>query len=281
MHSHRPTDILITGGNGLLASYIEGTRLTKDELDITNEHSLMEVFHKLRPRTVVHTAAIVDLGYCEREPAQACLVNTLGAYYTALAARAVGAKMVYISTSAVFDGSKTTPYDIADQVAPLSVYGHSKLLGEQAVLGICPDALVVRTSWLFGGGPKRDTKFVGTVLQRMQKRETVRAVVDRTGSPTYAKDLAQAISRLVEDNVSGVVHIGGTPATRFEVAAKLAELVNAPTPLSAQSNDFISTYKNGINESIQSSVELRPWQEALAEYLYDEWGITKTILTEF
>ena len=256
----------------MVGSYIDfGTRLTHEELDVTDLSSVMKICKGQQPSVIIHLAAATDLVRCEREPAYAFLINAVGTYTMALAARNVGAKLVYVSTSGVFDGIKKDPYTESDTPNPLNEYGHSKYLGELAVRGILDNFLIVRTSWIFGGGKERDTKFVGKILQKRDEKE-VRAVTDRRGSPTYAKDLVKALQTLIKQDTHGIVHVGGGVATRYEVAREALTLAGSQTKITpAISADFPSNYKSGENESMPCSPLMRPWQEALAEYIHTEW----------
>lgn len=266
-------DILITGANGVVGGYIDfGTRLTHSELDITDLNAVLTAFTKHKPRVVIHLAASNDLSRCEREPWYAYSVNAVGTYNLALAAHSIGAKLVYVSTSGVFDGTKKESYTEKDIPNPVNVYGHSKYLGELAVRGILDNFLIVRTSWVFGGGKDKDKKFVGRILQQSKEKE-VRAVTDKRGSPTYAKDLASALRTLAEGEVRGVVHIAGEEATRYDVAFEVLKLAGSrATVVQATSADFAVNYRSGENESMVRSPLMRPWREALEEYIETEWG---------
>jgi dTDP-4-dehydrorhamnose reductase len=120
------------------------------------------------------------------------------------AARTLNARLIYVSTDYVFDGTKTTPYHEQDQAHPLNQYGHSKYLGEQAVLSLCPDGLVVRTAWLFGHEGKN---FVKTIMQLSEERPVLEIVADQRGCPTYAEDLARALGELAVSNLRGICHV--------------------------------------------------------------------------
>jgi len=120
----------------------------------------MTVAKKYRPKVILHLAALTDLDYCEKNPAEAYLVNSVGTYNVALTAREVGAKLVYISTAGIFDGQKKGFYRESDLGNPQNHYGHSKYLGESAVQNILNDYIIARVCWMFGGGPTKDKKFV-------------------------------------------------------------------------------------------------------------------------
>ena len=271
-------EVLITGGDGVLASYIDfGTRLGRRDLDVTDHTAVMKACADRKPKVIIHCAALTDLALCEQHPDQAHLVNAVGTYHMACGARSIGALLVYISTSGVFDGTKKESYTEDDIPNPVNTYGHSKYLGELAVRGILDDFLIVRTSWIFGGGKDTDTKFVGKILQQREAPE-VRAVADKRGSPTYAKDLAQALQKLVTEGTRGIVHLGGGEATRYDVAREALTLVGSRAQVvSATSGDFASAYRSGENERMRRSALMRPWQEALADYIKTEWRDTISV----
>lgn len=265
-------DILITGGDGVLASYMRfGIHMDRGDLDITDLNAVLKVCAGLKPKVIINCAALTDLALCEKNPEKAYLVNSVGTYHLALAARAVGAKLVYISTSDVFDGSSKEPYTERDIPNPTTVYGHSKHFGELAA-GMFEDYLIVRISWMFGGGPGRDNKFVGKVLMQKDASE-IRAVTDKKGSPSWAKDIASAIGTLIEKDARGIHHVGGGSATRYEMAQEIVQISgwNAKV-IPVDSSEFISGYAIGENQGMPPSTLVRPWRESLRDYLTTEWG---------
>ncbi len=164
--------ILITGAGGMLGSYIDfGVRLDHHSLDVGDLASVRAACAAHRPRVIFHLAAATDLVGCEKDQAQTYHTNAIGTYHMALAARDIGAKLVYVSTSAVFDGKKEAPYREDDMPNPQSVYGHSKYLGELAVRGILDDYMIARTCWIFGGGPEKVRAVLpGLVLSAPQSK---------------------------------------------------------------------------------------------------------------
>lgn len=265
--------ILITGSDGMVGSYVDfGMRMSKDEFDVTNLALVMDWCFKKRPRVILHLAALTDLSLCEREPSKAYLVNSVGTYNLALAAREIGAKLVYVSTSAVFDGEKEDSYAEKDVPRPVNVYGHSKYLAELITASMLENYLIVRTSWVFGGGELRDKKFVGKMIA-LRDAEEVRVVDDTYGSPTYAKDLIAKILELLQEEKRGIIHIGGEGATRYDVACEIFSILGSKTKLiPVASSDISSAYKSGKNESMQISHQLRPWKDGLREYVHEEWN---------
>jgi dTDP-4-dehydrorhamnose reductase len=151
----------------------------------------------------------------EAEAVLAGAVNRDGARNVAAGAAEVGALPVYVSTDYVFDGAKRDPYLPSDPPAPLSVYGQTKLWGEQATAETAPEHLIVRTSWLYGG----ENGFLPTVLRRAEAGQALRVVDDQEGRPTYAPDAASAVLDLLDRGARGVWHVaGGGTCTWLELA---------------------------------------------------------------
>lgn len=264
--------LLVTGADGMVGSYvIAGVRLGRRDLDITDLRAVKKAVAAHTPTAILNLAAQTDLALCERDPSSAYNVNTVGAYNLALAAREIGVPLVQVSTSGIFDGIKESPYVETDTPNPLNVYGHSKYLGELAVWGVSDKNLVVRTSWVFGGGIENDKKFVGMMIKKIKEGDAS-AVHDRYGSPTYAKDLVARVQQLVKEGASGIHHVAGAgSASRFEVAQFIAHCVRPEamvTPVSATA--FPQPYRSGRNEAV-ATAHMRPWQEALEEYIAQEW----------
>lgn len=271
---------LITGADGMIGSYIDfGIRTNHRSLDVTNFKEVMKVCNEHKPKLIIHLAAETDVDHCERDATHAYQVNAIGTYHMATAAKAIGAKLVYVSTSVVFDGTKEEPYVEEDIPAPQTVYGHSKYLGELAVRSILDSYLILRISWVFGGGRTKDQKFVAKILQQLD-RSVINIVAGKCGSPTYGKDLVAGIRRLVEEGKSGIYHMGnaGTP-TRVDIAREIVRITGSGAEIrEVEPSFFAATYtERSGNESMMSKVPyMRPWQDALAEYIRTEWsGIVK------
>ena len=272
--------VLVTGAEGMLGSYFDfGLTLTKSALDVSDPIAVREMFIKHKPNTVVHLAALTDLSVCEQKPNDAYRINTLGTLNVATAAQSIGATMVFLSTSGVFDGKQSTPYVETDTPNPINVYGRSKYLAEEIVKSLLKEFLIIRTSWLFGGGREKDTKFVGKILKQCRQAEIV-AVTDRVGSPTYAKDLARATQHLIAEGKRGTIHIGGGSATRYDVANEILKSCQSSAllrPVESAIFEKNAGYVSGKNESIPLSPYVRPWQEALQDYIRTEWGTKDSI----
>lgn len=207
-------ELLITGAGGQLGQALLRVAAARGKLAVGLDHLEMPVEERLlvqqvlrqyRPRFVLHCGAWTDVDGCEADPARADRCNGQGTAHVAEACAELGAGLVYVSTDFVFDGRATTPYAPASPTAPLSAYGRSKLLGEQAVLRFQrPRFYVVRTSWVFGRGGKN---FPRAILQRAKSGQPLRVVTDQRGRPTYAEDLAEALLDLAASGApAGIYH---------------------------------------------------------------------------
>jgi dTDP-4-dehydrorhamnose reductase len=173
----------------------------------------------------------------------------------------------------VFDGKKKGAYKESDAPDPQNVYGHSKYAGELIVQSLLGDYLIVRPCWMFGGGQKRDKKFVAKIIAQLDKPE-IKAASDAYGSPTFGKDLAAGIKTLIERRERGMVHMAGAgKASRFDVARLIVETLNPSITVTAVTSDYFKLSAVRVqNEELASRLPLmRPWQEALTEYLETEW----------
>jgi dTDP-4-dehydrorhamnose reductase len=185
---------------------------------------------------------------------------------------------VYISTSRVFNGDKQGPYTETDEPNSANVYGKSKQLGEDITSLVAPEYIIVRTSWVFGGGNARDNKFYGTVLKKLLGGEKdLVALDDVRGTPTYAKDLIESIKEMLEKKSRGIFHVGnGSSATRADIARCIVEHMGLPTVIRPVGREYFENgYLLPVNEAIYSKrIQLRPWQDALKEYINTEWTVT-------
>lgn len=266
--------VLITGADGMVGSYLDfGIKTNRAALNVTNLEEALRAADKFRPQAIVHLAAETDVDKCEREPEHAFFVNAGGTYNMALAARRAGAKFVYISTAGIFDGEKDGPYAEDDRADPKNYYGHSKYAGELIVRSLLDDYIIARACWMFGGGPEKDKKFVYKIIQQLGNPE-IKAINDAFGSPTFGKDLVAAIKELLIRDARGIFHLSNKGvASRFDVARKITEVLRPEARVSpVDSNYFVLDAKRVKNESLVSRSDLmRPWQDALEEYLRTEW----------
>ena len=225
--------ILITGAGGQLGRALQRT-LSREDLVLKDlpdfdlsKPACEEQIRRARPDIILHAGAYTNVDQAEREPERTHAVNAQGTRWVAQAAQAVEARLIFVSTDYVFDGMKTTPYHERDEPRPLNQYGLSKYEGEQAVLTLCPGALVVRTAWLFGhDGPN----FVKTITKLAQERQTLEVVADQRGCPTYAEDLARALRDLAIGDLQGVCHVtNGGDCSWYEFAQAIVGQTGAGT----------------------------------------------------
>ncbi|QTF09273.1 dTDP-4-dehydrorhamnose reductase [Brenneria izadpanahii] len=203
--------ILLTGANGQLGRCFQD-RLPADwqiwatdtaDLDITDYAKVLSAVKEFQPDAIVNAAAYTAVDKAESEPELAALVNKTGPENLARAAKEVGARLVHVSTDYVFDGNATVPYVETDKTNPLGVYGKTKLDGEIAVSHVLPEAIIIRTAWVFS---EYGNNFVKTMLRLAKDRDELGIVADQRGCPTYAGDIAQAIIDLLKQNADGGIY---------------------------------------------------------------------------
>jgi len=220
---------LVTGAGGQLGQALMGALptgwtaigLTRTELDIGDPTAVSSAVRAHAPDLIVNAAAYTAVDRAESEPEAAFRINRDGAGNLAEAARAAGARFVHVSTDFVFDGRSGRPWRPDDATGPLNVYGASKLAGEAAVAAGDPDALIVRTAWVYGpvGG-----NFLATMLRLMASRPELRVVADQIGTPTSTLDLAFDLWRLASTEARGILHYANAGAASwYDFAVAIAE----------------------------------------------------------
>jgi len=273
--------ILVTGARGQLGrelqQVLQGEEVIaadQPEYELTDS-KLGEKIAAQRPDLVIHAAAYTNVDGCERDPDFAFRVNVEGTRRVAEGTAKAGARLVCLSTDYVFDGKKTEPYTEQDPVNPLNVYGRSKLMGEQEALKVCPKALIVRTSWLYGVHGKN---FVKTILHLAATKPEIRVVNDQRGSPTYARDLAGVIVELIRRDMRGVVHAGGEGACSwYEFAEAILQEARSPCrviPISTAASGRLARRPaySALSTALlrQHGLRLPPWQDGLHRFMA-EW----------
>lgn len=219
--------VLVIGAAGQLGAEVvdvlrrahEVFSATRSGVDIADLSQVRSLVNRVSPQVIVNTAAYTDVDGCESNRERAFLVNAIGARNVAIAAREAGAVLVHISTDYVFDGEKPEPYVEYDPPRPLSVYGWSKLVGEQMAMAQHPRTFLLRVAWLYG--PRR-RNFVKTMLKLAREREEIRVVNDQRGTPTFVGDVARQIERLIGTDSYGLYHCTSQGScTRFEFALEI------------------------------------------------------------
>jgi len=273
--------IAVTGAAGLFGQglvQVISTRhtvfaLTRAEADITKADEVKAALAKIAPNLVIHPAGIPDLDICEADPARGFLVNYHGVRNVVEAARELGAGMAYISTDAVFDGSKRQPYTETDATIPWTVYGRTKLRGEQIVKTL-PAHWIFRVSVLFGPGK---SNFIEKGLRKLAAGDSYPVAADQMGSATYTLDAAEKILEVIEARRNGLYHLSNSGAcSRYELAVKAAELAGLdPSKIIGKPDAEMGRRAPRLKYAVMALDGLRtagfglprPWQEALAEYV--------------
>ena len=250
------------GQDVMRAAGDRGVGLAHAELDVTDAAAVSDA---LRGATVINCAGYTDVDGAEADPEAAHELNERGARNVAEAA----ARVIYVSTDYVFDGTKPTAYVESDPVNPVSAYGRSKLAGERATLTASPQSVIVRTSWLFGAGGHN---FVETMLRLGEDGARLNVVDDQVGCPTFTGHLGEALVGLAEGHEHGFLHVAGTGACSwFEFARAIFERAGAEVDLHPCSTaEFPRPARRPANSALASergAPELPAWQEGLDAYL--------------
>jgi dTDP-4-dehydrorhamnose reductase len=271
--------VLLIGANGMLGKDIvqewkddELIPATSRDADIRNYEQVERLITATRPEWIVLTAGYTDVDGSERDPEGAFAVNGKGTENVAVVAEKYGAKVLYISTDYVFDGKGTRPYEPADPIAPINVYGESKARGEQAIQAGLRDWCIVRTSWLFGAS---GSSFPEKILRAAETRPELSVVSDQVGSPTYTRDLAAAIRGLVHADARGFVNVtnSGT-CSWFEFAQEILRQAGKNNPVKPIDTVQAARAAKRPAYSVLSpaalhalGITVRHWREALPPYL--------------
>ena len=274
--------VLITGSNGQLGlelskqlhenSNYDVIKTDREDLNILDSKNFNDIITTEKPDIVINCAAHTAVDVCETDIENAYKINALGPRNLAIACEKIGSKFVQVSTDYVFDGSGNRPYREDDMTCPNSIYGTSKLMGEQFTKEFCSKYFIVRTAWLYGNG----NNFVKTMLKLAETNTELNVVDDQVGSPTSTVDLAKAIIELMNTEYYGTYH--GTcegQCSWYDFAKKIFELKNidikvnpvtsdefkrpAPRPAYSVLDNFMFKLV-GLNS-------FRNWEESLKEYI--------------
>lgn len=286
--------VLITGANGQLGTdlcqvlhHFQVIPLTHQDIEISDISSVKEAFSEYKPEIVINTAAYARVDDCEDNPDKAFLVNALGARNIAVVASEFRAKLIHISTDYVFGGEaepRATPYTEFDTPAPVNIYGKSKLAGEDFVRHLCQRHFIIRTSGLFGiaGSTSKGGNFVETMLGLGKEQDELRVVNDQIFSPTYTKDFARKVARLVTTEYYGIFHITNRGACSwYEFTKEILRLAGLETRVIPIPSDQYHQKAKRPSSSVLDNYHLRllgidnmrPWQEALRDYMIEKGHI--------
>ena len=293
--------ILLTGVNGQvghalktkLAEY-EVIALSREQLDLTKTHDIRRIVREIKPTLIINPAAYTAVDKAETEPELAYAINATAAQILAEEAARLNAGIIHFSTDYVYDGTKTSPYVETDEVNPVSVYGKSKLAGEEAIRQVALPHLILRTSWVYGAYGKN---FLKTMLRLATEREELRIVGDQFGAPTSSESIADAVVKLVNvwqpehENQTGIVHFTNAGETSWHgFSCEIVNQYNAlladkdwpalkanvdsiaaittadyPTPAARPANSCLNNRK--LKQVF--GIELPPWKAALQQVMRD------------
>ncbi|MDR0311532.1 MAG: dTDP-4-dehydrorhamnose reductase [Acidobacteriota bacterium] len=277
--------ILVVGSRGMLGSELmtvfqddpgghESVGLDLPEIDIAMPESCREAVYGLRPDVVINAAAFTRVDDCETQRELAMRVNGEGAGNLAAAAAAVDALFIHYSTDYIFDGRKTEGYREDDAPGPMSVYGKSKLLGEELVRRNSPKHMILRISWLFGAN---GANFIRTIVGAARKGNPLRVVSDQRGSPTYAKDVAGQTLKMTAAGCRGTYHVtNGGSCSWYDLAVQAVAWAKIPdisiTPVASSEYPRpaprpASSILVDTRMALEGLPRPRSWQDAAREYV--------------
>lgn len=282
--THKMKQILVTGCKGQLGNeiqllapkYAETCHFfftDKEELDITNRKAVYAFIEQNHISIVINCAAFTAVDKAEDNAELCDLLNHVAPGYLAEAVASVGGSMIQVSTDYVFDGTGCTPYKEDDATNPQTVYGRTKLAGEESVIRSCAGSMVIRTAWLYS---TFGNNFVKTMIRLGKERDALGIVFDQIGSPTYARDLARSIMQIVDKGIiPGVYHFTNEGVCswydftraihRIEGidSCKVSPIHTEDYPVPAQRPHYSVLDKSKIKGTF--GIDIRWWEDALKE----------------
>lgn len=259
--------VLVTGATGMLGRDVADVLRQRgvdflptgsNVLDITDANAVLRVIGEYNPDAVIHCAAYTAVDRAEKEPEACMLVNGEGTRNISRVCRDINAKLLYVSTDYVFSGRGTRPYEVDDEPQPGSVYGKSKLCGEDALKELVRRYFIVRTSWAFG---ENGRNFVTSILEKGRRQDCVDVVCDQIGSPTYTRQLASLLCDIVATERYGVYHASNEGYCSFADWAR---------EIFAQAG--VCTRVNPVTSAEYPSAAKRPYNSRLSKRSLDHGG---------
>ena len=279
--------ILVTGANGQLGRELRKvltkhtvcfSDISQEEftdvfiLDIANNNSLREFIENNDITHIINCAAYTQVDQAEKEIENAYTINHTAVKNLSELSHHYKIKLIHISTDFVFSGCKNTPYNEEDLPEPLSVYGKSKLEGEKEIQNVCKNYVIIRTSWLYS---IHKNNFVKTIIKYAKERGHLRVVYDQVGTPTYAKDLAEIIVKIIEnDSINGIYHYSNEGVISwYDFAMAIVELANIKCTIEPiLSNEYQTPAKRPAYSVMDKSkikrdlgITIPYWRESLIE----------------
>ena len=288
--------ILLTGVNGQVGHALKNKlfnfdviALSREQLDLAKAHDIKRVVREIKPDLIINPAAYTAVDKAESEPELAFAINAVAVQILAEEAAKLNAALIHFSTDYVYDGSKASPYVETDHVNPVSIYGKSKLAGEDAIRAVGLPHLILRTSWVYGAYGKN---FLKTILRLASERDALRIVADQFGAPTSSESIAEGVIQLIqawqpsEQTQTGIVHFSNTGKTCWHgFSCEIIKLYNDlaiepalttsveniaairtadyPTPAARPANSCLDN--NKLNDVF--GVQLPTWQQGLQQVM--------------
>ncbi|QJC51134.1 dTDP-4-dehydrorhamnose reductase [Paenibacillus albicereus] len=274
--------VIVTGAGGQLGRDLvsllneeeyETFGLTRSELDFSKREEVDRIVSLLKPDIIIHSGAYTKVDQAESEPDVAHQVNGDGAGYIAAAAERIGAKLVYVSSDYVFDGSASQPIPESAATHPINVYGASKRKGEEQSQALCSRCFIVRTSWVYG---IHGANFVKTMLNLARQGKPLSVVQDQVGSPTFTRDLAACMLGLMDTERYGIYHVSNSGfCSWYEFAQAIFEEAGLEVELAPVSSDqFVRPARRPAysvlgHEALREHgfPEMRHWRDGLKEFV--------------
>lgn len=279
--------VLITGGDGLLGTYLHKCLLNseinclslgREELDITSLENIDRILMDYRPNVIVNCAAYTNVEKAETDRDVCFSVNVSGVINLIQKSNEYNCKLIQISTDFVFDGVKESGIYIEDDIPnPINYYGLTKYMAESEIINSSIQWCIIRTAWLYG---EYNLNFVNKIIDLAKTNNSIIVTNRETGSPTYAKDLADSILTILINNDSGLLHITNNGfTTRFDFAKKIIHEMKLDINIVAgnYSNNLVKRPIKVKLESTSNRIKLRQWESALFDYLQEKFKFKKNL----
>ncbi|MEO0231944.1 MAG: dTDP-4-dehydrorhamnose reductase [candidate division WOR-3 bacterium] len=247
----------------------------REEFDLEKFEKINNYLKDINPDIIILSGAYTDVDKAEEEKEKVYRINFLSVKEFVKYTKEKDKNLIFISTDYVFDGKKEI-YKEEDNPNPLNFYGKTKFLAEREIISNLKKYFIVRTSWLYGEGKKN---FVYKFIQKCKEEKILKVVNDRYGSPTYTKDLAQGIEKLINSSNYGIYHIVNTGrVSRYDFAMEIVKILNLDVEIVPVSSDYfkekaIRPFSSALDNKKFCSLfyELRDWKEALKDFLKNRW----------
>ncbi len=267
---------LLKGGFQVYPTDLAPDSKSIDALDVREKEKVNDYIKKVNPSLIIHLAAETDVDKCEIDRKHASLTNTEATANIAIACKALGIPLVFISTGAVFDGKSKDIFRETDKPNPVNFYGKTKVEAEQMIEKALTNYFIFRAGWMIGGG-KKDKKFVGKIVNILKDKNDISAVIDKKGTPTFTEDFSANLLRVIKTGHYGTFHMANQGVcTRFDIALKIVEYIGKKgvTVKPVTSDAFPLPAPRGDSEALENyklkllGLDHMPrWEDSLKKYV--------------